>query len=173
MTNIIPLKPDQEDTSTRYEVASAVNAFIARAGVSKSAVARAIGMAQSTFSRRTTGAEPFNIDELGALAHYFDVALVELITGDIRIMPPNAKKAPAGNGEGGKLPRLDSNQQPAGCKFAAPYGATISYLEPKKAAKQVTKAAHSRAALITPFTYFDDLAAAHEAAQPTAEIIIL
>jgi len=112
MSNIIRIHQDHPEA--RNEVASSVNAFIARAGVSKSAVAREIGMAQSTFSRRTTGAEPFDVDELGLLAAYFEVSLVDLISGDVTKILPNAKKAPTPKGEGQSLPKLDSNQQPAG-----------------------------------------------------------
>ena len=92
MGNVSQLKPQVH--AARDEVAAAVRAFIARAGVSKSAVARATGFTQSTFSRRTNGQEPFDIDELGALADYFDVELADLISGDVTKIPPNAKKAP-------------------------------------------------------------------------------
>ena len=112
MNNVINLPTKSHEA--RNEVASSVNAFIARAGVSKSAVSREIGMAQSTFSRRSNGIEPFDVDELGALADYFGVDLIELISGDITKIAPNAKKAPTPKSEGRSLPRLDSNQQPAG-----------------------------------------------------------
>lgn len=79
------------DTTARHEIAASVRGFIARAGVSKSAVARAIGMAQSTFSRRTTGDEPFDADELGMLANYFGVTLVDLVAGNVQKIAPNAK----------------------------------------------------------------------------------
>ncbi len=85
----------ERETTARDEIAASVRGFIARAGVSKSAVARAIGMAQSTFSRRTTGDEPFDADELGLLADYFDVSLVDLVAGNVHAIAPNAKKAPA------------------------------------------------------------------------------
>ncbi|MGV8913778.1 MAG: helix-turn-helix domain-containing protein [Rhodoglobus sp.] len=112
MTNVTQLKA--RNSTAKEEVAAAVRSFIARAGVSKSAVAREIGMAQSTFSRRTTGLEPFDTDELGTLADYFGVSLVDLIGGNILKIAPNAKKAPTANGEGQMLLDLDSNQEPTG-----------------------------------------------------------
>lgn len=92
MANITALAT--RDDTARTEVAASVRAFIARAGVSKSHVAREIGIAQSTFSRRTTGAEPFDTDELGALATYFGVTLVDLVAGNIDRIEPNAKARP-------------------------------------------------------------------------------
>jgi len=100
MTNVTQLKA--RNSTAKEEVAAGVRSFIARAGVSKSAVAREIGMAQSTFSRRTTGLEPFDTDELGTLADYFGVSLVDLISGNILKIAPNAKKAPTAN-DGGQM----------------------------------------------------------------------
>ncbi|WP_193596122.1 helix-turn-helix domain-containing protein [Microbacterium sp. YJN-G] len=65
----------------RLRVASAVRAHFGAAGLSASAVAREIGITQSKMSRRTTGAEPFDIDELSAIARVLHVELVDLITG--------------------------------------------------------------------------------------------
>lgn len=98
--------------TARDEVAASVRAFIARAGVSKSAVARATGFTQSTFSRRANGQEPFNIDELGTLADYFGVDVVDLIVGDANKIPPNAKKAPTPKGGGQSYTPPDSNREP-------------------------------------------------------------
>lgn len=119
--------------AARDEIASAVNAFVARAGISKSATAHEIGMSQSAFSRRTTGAEPFDADELGMLADYFGVTIIDLISGNVTAIAPNAKKAPTPKGEGrAKLPELDSNQQPAGNKPPA----EIITLHPRKTAPE-------------------------------------
>lgn len=115
------------DDEPRQEVAASIRAFIARAGISQSAAGRAIGVKQSTFSRRTNGQEPFDVDELGALATYFGVSLVELISGQIDRIPPNAKKAPTMNGEGHLLPGLDSNQEPIGLQSAPENRAEIIY----------------------------------------------
>lgn len=103
------------DHEARRQVATNVRAFIGAAGISKSATARGIGMTQSTFSRRANGLDAFDVDELGQLANFFGVTLVDIVTGNVSAMPPeNEKMPPTPKGGGLKLPELDSNQQPAG-----------------------------------------------------------
>ena len=102
MSNVTSIRPTHP--AARDEIASAVNAFIARAGISKSATAREIGMSQSAFSRRTTGAEPFNADELGNLADFFGVTIIDLISGNVTQIAPNAKKAPPRRVRAGRSP---------------------------------------------------------------------
>ncbi|WP_417556514.1 helix-turn-helix domain-containing protein [Microbacterium sp.] len=71
----------EEIDADRIRVATAVRAHYSAAGFSASALAREVGMTQSKMSRRTTGAEPFDIDELSAIARVLEVEIVDLITG--------------------------------------------------------------------------------------------
>ena len=66
----------------RVRIASAVRAHYGAAGLSAAALAREIGMSQSKMSRRTTASEPFDIDELSAIARVIGVSIVDLISGD-------------------------------------------------------------------------------------------
>lgn len=76
MSNVNPLvAPD----STRQDVASAVRAHLAVRKISDSALGRAIGMSQSKISRRTNGDIAFDTDDLGRIARYLGVTVVELI----------------------------------------------------------------------------------------------
>lgn len=71
-------------TPHRADVAAAVRAHLAVRNIKDAAAARQIGMAQSTFSRRTNGDIAFDIDELGRLANVLGLSLGELIA-----MPKN------------------------------------------------------------------------------------
>ncbi|WP_295105801.1 helix-turn-helix domain-containing protein [uncultured Microbacterium sp.] len=78
-TNAAPTATTTPDD--RIAVATAVRAHYSAAGLSASALAREIGMSQSKMSRRTTFAEPFDIDELSAIASVLDISIVDLISG--------------------------------------------------------------------------------------------
>lgn len=65
----------------RIAVATAVRAHYTTAGLTASGLAREIGMSQSKMSRRTTFSEPFDIDELSAIAAVLEVSIVDLIGG--------------------------------------------------------------------------------------------
>lgn len=80
----------------RVRVASSVRAHYAAAGFSASALAREIGMTQSKMSRRTTAAEPFDIDELSAIAQVLEVDLTDLISG--QNLPTRPLRASGGAG---------------------------------------------------------------------------
>lgn len=84
------------DIDDRVRVASAVRAHYAAAGFSASALAREVGMSQSKMSRRTTAAEPFDIDELSAIARALEVDLADLITGTN--LPARPLRAGGGRG---------------------------------------------------------------------------
>lgn len=74
------------------------------------------------WQRRLTGDVAFDLDDLSNLAAAFDMtlpALLARITADLPTGPrPLTQKTPTANGEGVSLPRLDSNQQPAGIQLA-------------------------------------------------------
>lgn len=63
-------------------------------GLTNAALADVLGLARPTVSQRLRGQRPWTIAELYAVADYFDVPVVDL------------------------LPRLDSNQEPAGYRNA-------------------------------------------------------
>ncbi|CAN7237984.1 helix-turn-helix transcriptional regulator [Microbacterium sp. LjRoot45] len=67
----------------RQTIAKNVKAHLGHAGISGAEMGRRIGMTQSKMSRRTTAAEPFDIDELGAIADELDITVVDLITGKL------------------------------------------------------------------------------------------
>lgn len=95
-TNTVSEEPEVDD---RVRVATAVRAHYAAAGLSAAALARQIGMSQSKMSRRTTAMEPFDIDELSAIAHALGVDLADLITGaNIPVQPLRS----AGRGGAGR-----------------------------------------------------------------------
>jgi transcriptional regulator with XRE-family HTH domain len=67
-----------EPTGFADRVAAEVRAQIARAGVTSSFVADAIGMPKATLSRRLTGKSPFDVYEIAQIAEVlaFDVAVL-------------------------------------------------------------------------------------------------
>ena len=71
-------------------VAEEVRALMARRRISQEVAAQAIGRSQSYMSRRAKGEMPFDVTDLERLAKLLDVPVTQL------------------------LPRLDSNQEPAG-----------------------------------------------------------
>lgn len=76
----------------------------ARLDISESEAARRIGISQDKISRRMSGKNPFNIDELEELCDGLGISFDYVTTG-IRALPtpPN---------DGLQLPRKDSNLQP-------------------------------------------------------------
>lgn len=75
-SNVIPLA---SPGTTRADVAAAVRAHLAVRQISDSALGRAIGMSQSMISRRTNGSTAFDTDDLGRIAGYLGLDLVELV----------------------------------------------------------------------------------------------
>jgi transcriptional regulator with XRE-family HTH domain len=67
-------------SGTREAVASAVRVAMARKNISGRALAEAIGMPQSRFSRRMTGEIAFDVDELAAVAAALDVPLSDFVS---------------------------------------------------------------------------------------------
>lgn len=74
--------------TARYDVAATVRAHLAVRRISDSALARAIGISQSMMSRRVNGDIAFDTDDLGRIASYLGLTLVELI------QMPTAGEAP-------------------------------------------------------------------------------
>lgn len=65
----------------REAVASEVRALMGRRRVSQTRLAGVLDMSQQSLSRRLTGEQPFNIDELFTLARYFNVEVTQLLAG--------------------------------------------------------------------------------------------
>lgn len=61
-------------------VAAEVRAHLARNRISQTTAAKAIGIAQSSMSRRLVGAQPFTVDELYGLADLFGIDPAQLVT---------------------------------------------------------------------------------------------
>lgn len=54
---------------------------MARRGVTQMTVARQLGLSQAAVSHRLRGSTPVNVNELTALAQYFDVPAATLLAG--------------------------------------------------------------------------------------------
>ena len=61
-------------------VAEEVRAHLARKRISQAAAAKALGISQSSLSRRLVGASSFTVDEIYRLAALFDIRASELIS---------------------------------------------------------------------------------------------
>ena len=86
-------------TGTRATVSAKVKYLMHLHGhMTQTDLARAIGLSQSAVSDKLNEHYPWTTDDLDALAAYFGVPAADLVT---------------------KLPRLDSNQQPAGYRLHA------------------------------------------------------
>lgn len=66
-------------TTYREAVASEVRALMGRRRISQTRLAKALGMSQSALSRRLTGVQPFDTDDLYKLAALFDVEVTALL----------------------------------------------------------------------------------------------
>lgn len=70
----------ESDTSTyREAVAAEVRAMMGRRRITQGAIAQALGLSQAAVSRRLTGDTAFDLDDVFALARYFDVKLSALL----------------------------------------------------------------------------------------------
>ncbi|MEO3927865.1 helix-turn-helix transcriptional regulator [Micromonosporaceae bacterium B7E4] len=63
----------------QHDVAGAVRAELARRRISQTAIAQHFGWSQQTISRRMTGAVPFDIAELAAVAEYLGVPIASFL----------------------------------------------------------------------------------------------
>jgi predicted XRE-type DNA-binding protein len=112
----------------RAEIAAAVRAHIAARRTNDSRVARAIGMSQPKFSRRTNEDVAFDSDDLGRIADHFGITVVELVQmpRDGTVGGGRTLLGLTRNRTGWKLPHLDSNQEPIGFKHGGMEGQVIS-----------------------------------------------
>ena len=89
-------------------IAATVRALIHGRGVTAGDVATACGIARTSMFNKLKGTAPFKASEVYALARYFQVSVADLYSGMGGAFPG---PVPA---SGRSLPRLDSNQEPAG-----------------------------------------------------------
>lgn len=101
--------------SLALRVAAEVRAESARRRVTGRELARRTGVPISTLSRWTTGQTPIQLDDLDRIADALGADVVTLIAA-----AKQQRSDPIGP-DLGRLPQLDSNQQPAG--YAAPESA--------------------------------------------------
>lgn len=66
-------------SKARQDVAASVRAHMAVRGVKDTELARAVGWTQSYTSRRTNAAISFSVDDLGLVADYFGLQIVDLV----------------------------------------------------------------------------------------------
>lgn len=92
----------------RDQVAANVRAELARLNVPQVRVAQALGLTQQAVSQKLGGHRPFTLDDLEVIAPLVGMSADELVGGGRTPRPLNPVGASVG-----KLPRLDSNQQPA------------------------------------------------------------
>ena len=69
----------QSVTSARREVAAEVRGLMAKKRVTQERLASHLGVSQPSIARRLNGHVPFNVDELAAIAGYFDIPLPRLL----------------------------------------------------------------------------------------------
>lgn len=70
------------DRRTTERTAASIRAELARRQISYSQLGRELGWKRSTTWRRVTGAQPFDVDELAAVASYLGLPVSSLIDGD-------------------------------------------------------------------------------------------
>jgi transcriptional regulator with XRE-family HTH domain len=98
-------------TKTDRVISATVKALYNGRGLTANQVARAIGVSHGTMSNRLNCLTSWTAAEVQALADFFNVAVVDLYEGMGGMFPGPLDDAP----NGVKLPRRDSNTQPAGC----------------------------------------------------------
>lgn len=79
----VALSEQHDDTaaSVRLAVAGEVLALMGRHRVSQKRLAEAVGMTQQSLSRRLTADVAFDIDDLDAIARYFNRSIADLLGG--------------------------------------------------------------------------------------------
>jgi transcriptional regulator with XRE-family HTH domain len=88
-------------------VAASVRAEAARRGFKQVDLAAMLGLSQAAMSRKLHGLIPFTIAEVYELADVMDLDATELVP-----LEPVPTRPPSRRGR--RLPRVDSNHQPAG-----------------------------------------------------------
>lgn len=117
MANMYALQEQAGSGRLRDRVVAEVRAWRGRLGLTQGDLGRILGISQAQISARMRGQMEFSLSEVEALAAAFGVDPTDLMRGPLTTGAPaaNASKPPRLDGRGGSsLPRLDSNQQPAG-----------------------------------------------------------
>lgn len=96
--------PAPEQSGTAAIVSANVRYLMATRGVTQMQLGAAMNLSQTAISKRLRGVTPWDTTDLDKLAHIFGVAAPHLTAKGPH---PDWSAAPG-------LPRLDSNQQPAG-----------------------------------------------------------
>jgi predicted XRE-type DNA-binding protein len=71
---------DRAAAESRRHIAQAVNAHLQTAGISQRAAAEQTGIPMTSFVRRITGRQAFDVDQLAKIAALLDVSVAALIT---------------------------------------------------------------------------------------------
>lgn len=74
------------NTAAREAIASEVRALMGRHRVSQTGLAAVLGMSQSALSRRLNAEQPFDADELLAIARFFKVNVTQLLSEATRLL---------------------------------------------------------------------------------------
>ena len=107
--NVTPISP--EPRNLRQARGAFVKAAIDDEERTARFVALRIGIAPSSMSERLKGKSPFLADELESIARVLRRDPIDFYRAYITV---GTEKAPTPEGEGLKLPGLDSNQEPIG-----------------------------------------------------------
>lgn len=100
-------------SETTAAIAGEVRALVARNRTRQADLCELLHLSQGSISLRLSGKIPFTLDELVALATFFEVAPGQMLQQALERWPAAAAAAAARL----QLPRLDSNQQPFGSRF--------------------------------------------------------
>ena len=106
---------DAGPTPLRAVVAGEVRALCGRYSIRQGRLAAWLGITQSQVSKRLRGDLPFTLDEVESLAEGFAVEPAALF-GLVPAKPSGPPPLLAVTGRTGRLPRMDSNHQPAGIR---------------------------------------------------------
>lgn len=105
----IAITLDAPSITTADIVAANIRAEAARLGYTQVEFGKAIGLSQSAVTKRWNGITPWQLAELDSAADALGVTVADLVSEPARI----SKATQQMGGFRGRLPRLDSNQQPA------------------------------------------------------------
>lgn len=71
-------QPEDDAIAARLTVSEEILALMGRRRVSQTALSAAMGMSQSALSRKLRGYVPWDIDDMAAIARFFDVPVTAL-----------------------------------------------------------------------------------------------
>lgn len=75
------MEPTPQPVDPRLAVAEEILALMGRTRTRQTTLAHAIGLSQPSLSKRLSGQQPFDLDELLAIADYFGVEIRVLLAG--------------------------------------------------------------------------------------------